>query len=72
MVAEQKPNSIGIVLTQDYRKCRGMVEQFFDLLTAVVIASRVHFELSDLVTQLIFTAQQWSSADAVQPAIPPP
>ncbi|WP_145095448.1 hypothetical protein [Anatilimnocola aggregata] len=63
---------IGLVLTQDYRKCRGMVEQFLELLSAVIIAPRIEFEIGTVVAELSFTSFELDSTDAVEPDVPPP
>ncbi|WP_254509515.1 hypothetical protein [Anatilimnocola floriformis] len=62
----------GIVLMQDYRKCRGMVEQFLDLLSAVAIAPRVTFEIGIIVSQVELSTPSLESTEAVEPAVPPP
>ncbi|QDU30268.1 hypothetical protein ETAA8_53870 [Anatilimnocola aggregata] len=71
---EPRPPSgmIGLVLTQDYRKCRGMVEQFLELLSAVIIAPRIEFEIGTVVAELSFTSFELDSTDAVEPDVPPP
>jgi hypothetical protein len=61
-----------IVLVQDYRKCRGMVEQFLDLLSAVVIAPRIEFVIGTVVAELSFTSLHLDSTEAGEPAVPPP